>query len=119
CAAGEWPEHVEVWIGAPSADVVQVAALRDDSVARLDSENATAVRRYAYRAADVGAERKGTEPACHGHGCAARGATRHAVDCPRVVHGAENGVVRLDVARPTWHVGLAEDDRPACFEARP
>ena len=64
-AAGHRPEHVDVGVGRPAADAVEVAALGHDAVARLEAERAAAVRRHAHRAADVGAELERRQPGRH------------------------------------------------------
>ena len=109
-AAGHRPEHVDVGVGRAAADAVEVAALGDHAVARLEPERAAAVRRDAHRAADVGAELERREAGGDRRRRAARRAARDARDVPRVVRRAEELVEALHVARPARQVGLAEDD---------
>ena len=113
---GHRPEHVDVGVGGAAADAVEVAALGDDAVARLEPERPAAVRGQAHRAADVGAQLERGQPGGHGGGRAARRAARDAGDVPRVVRRAEDLVEALQVTRPAGQVGLAEDDRAGFLE---
>ena len=76
------------------------------------------MRRDTDRAADIRAEFECREPAGDGGGRTSGGAARDPIQRPRVVRRPEQVVERLDVTRPSWHVGLAEHDRARGFETR-
>ena len=97
--AGDRSEHVDVGVGRPAADVIEVAALGHDAVARLEPEHAAAVRRDAHRAADVGAELEAGEARRDRGGRSAGRPAGDAFEVPRVVRRAEDLVVGLEVAR--------------------
>ena len=115
---GDRAEHVDVGVGRPTAHVIEIAALRDDAVARLEPEHPAAVRRVAHRTADVRAHLEGGEPRRHRRCGTARRAARHVLQVPRVVRRTEDLVERLQVARPARHVRLAEHDGTGVLEPR-
>ena len=109
-AAGHRSEHVEVGVGRAPADAVEVAALGDHAVARLEPERATAVRRDPHGTTDVGAELERREPGRDGCRRAAGRTAGDARHVPRVVRGAEDLVEALRVTGPARQVRLAEHD---------
>ena len=115
--AREGPEHVEVRRRELARGPGDVAAPRDDAVARLVAVHAAEVRRIADRAADVAAELEGREPGGEGRRRAAARAADSARRIPRIVRGAVDVVVGLEVAGVERRVGLAEDHGAGLGEA--
>ena len=105
------------------ADLVERAAEGDQAMARdgavcgLHPDHPAERRRLPDRAAGVGAQRERGQPGGHGRRRAAARPARHHARVPRVVRGAEGGVLRGRAHRELVHVGLAERDQPGCAGA--
>ena len=116
--ARDGAEHVDVDVDGAAVRVIEIAALRYHAPRGLEAVDATAVRRDAYRPADVGAHLEAGEPRSHRGRGPARGSAGGAVERPRVVGDAEQLIEGLEVARPLREVRLPEHDRARCLEPR-
>ena len=109
-AARQRPNHGKVRL--PQDARQGVAAHRQQAPRRLVAEDAAEVGWIADRAADVGADFQGRHTARQGRRGTARRTAGGTLQVPRVVGGAVQDVVALEIHQPQRHVRLAEDDRP-------
>src|ERR1700722_6082727 len=97
----------------------QTVSARGDQAQRwLVSKNSAEMRRRAYRATDVGSERKRAKPRSDSRSRSARRAAGRAADIPGIVGGSVDIVIALELTKPHRDIGLADDDFASPLQPR-
>ena len=91
---------------------------RYDAITRLVADHARHVRGQPDRSADIAAQFERSKAACERRGRATRRTAGSARDIVRIVGGAEDLVIALQVTRIDGKIGLAENDGARLAQAR-